>query len=140
MHQNVTNPEIFAEKLLSAKQQTFISSLLLGKSIVDACSACGCDNRTGHRWLKLPEVRAVLVETKQALYDATLDALMLGTRVSLDVLSEIRDDTTAPQATRLRAAQILLEQSLSLFKINTLEEKLRELEDLLRQGGSRRLS
>jgi phage terminase small subunit len=111
------------------KQDAFIQAMLAGKSIVDAAKASGISIRTAHRWLSLPHIQEAQKRAKQQIFDKAISQLMLDVEKARSTLTSIMDDTSAPCGARVRAAQILLEQSISIHKMGELEQGIAELKE-----------
>lgn len=131
MTENV-RPDDTSEPVLTPKQQKLITSLLAGCTIIDAAQESGISEKTAHAWLKLPHVTTAYHEAQQQVFDEALRLLMLDTTDARLTLRTIMQDTSAPHGNRVRAAQILLEQSIELHKLSDLERKLAVLEQVVK--------
>ncbi len=118
---------------VSPKQQKLIAALLAGQTIQNAASTAGCNEATAHAWLKLEHVRQAYNNAKRALFDEALSGLMLDVSEARATLRDIMKDAGAPHSSRVRAAQILLEQAIESHKMSELEAKIAELEDLVKK-------
>lgn len=126
-----------AGSALTAKQETFIMAMLSAPSIVEAARITGINEKTARRWLKLPEVRTAYQGAQREVYDASLTTLKLAVHDAVSVLTQTMKDELTPASTRVRAAQIVIEQAVELQKMSELEQKLVELEQRLQQQGVR---
>lgn len=118
---------------LSAKQHMLIAELVAGKTIQEAAKAAGVAERTAHRWLNLPEFQEAYRTAKVSMFEDALDKLKQYLPRALDKLNVHIDASTKPTAaTQVRAAQLVLEQAIEIYKLNIVEEKLAELEKLLK--------
>jgi hypothetical protein len=115
---------------LSVKQEQFIAALIAGNSIVVAAKAVGIAERTAHNWLKQPAFQDAYRAAKQVVYDDALEGLR-------DALSEaigtLKSNLKALEpAIQVRAAHIILTQSIQVHKIEVLEARIQELEEALK--------
>lgn len=118
---------------LSAKQSKFLAALLAGNTIITSAQVAGCNEKTAHAWLKLPHVKQAYKDAQQAVFDEAVNSLITDIGDARATLKVIMTDSEAPAATRVRAAQILLEQAIELHKMSELEARLAELEDQIKE-------
>jgi phage terminase small subunit len=121
-----------APQALSVKQEQLIAALLAGANIQVAASTAGVNEKTADRWLKLPHVQQALKDAQRALFDESLNSLMLGASEAVNTLTALMKDSEVPPGNRIRAAQIVLEQAIELHKMSELEARLAELEQLVK--------
>jgi len=87
--------------------------------------------RTGWRWLRLPAVKAALVEAQDtALAQVTRVAVGMMTD-ALSTLAAVMGDGNAPTASRVAAARAILENVLRFTDAVTLAERVAKLEERL---------
>lgn len=115
------------------KQDTFIQSLLAGNSIVTSAKAVGIAEKTAHLWLKLPSVQKAYRDAQHHVFDEALTGLMLDVGEARATLVAIMKDDEATPSVRVRAAQIILERAIEIHKVSELEEKIAELEQLVKE-------
>lgn len=121
------------EQKTTPKQDLFIQALLAGNSIVTAASTAKCNEKTAHQWLKQSHVQKAYRDAQRQVFNDALGQLMLDVGEARDTLKEVMKDSSAPHSARVRAAQILLEQSIKVHEISELEEKIVELEQLVKE-------
>lgn len=131
------SPEPESESL-SSKQQKLIAALLSGVTILDASKSIGIAEKTAHAWLKLPHVQAAYRDAQRSLFDASLSRLMLYTDDAIKTLHSIAKDQEETASSRVRAAQIILEQAIESHKMSELEQKIEQLERLIAEQGNNR--
>jgi phage terminase small subunit len=129
MSENVSPTE---ESELSIKQEQFIAALIAGNPIVVSAKAVGINERTAHRWFKQPHFRAAYQEAKQAVFDEALEGLRDGTKEAIDTLKS--NLKALEPSVQVRAAHIILTQSIQVHKIEVLEQRIAELEEALKAG------
>lgn len=121
------------ETSLTARQETFITALLSAPSIIEATRIAGIGEKTGRRWLQLPHVQAAYQAAQREVFDSSLTTLKLAVHDAVSTLSKLMKDEETPATSRIRAAQIILEQSIELHKMSELEQKIAELEQLVKE-------
>jgi phage terminase small subunit len=121
------------QQQLTAKQQKLITSLLSGIAIIDASKDAGISEKTAHAWLKLPHVHAAYQEAQQTIFDETLRLLMSDVNDARLTLRTIMKDESAPHGNRVRAAQIIFEQAMSIHKMSELDQKIAALEAIVQE-------
>lgn len=117
---------------LTPKQDKFIAALLAGNAIVVAAKVAGIGEKAAHAWLKLPHVQSAYKAAKHAVFDESLSSLMSGVDTAVKGIKDIAKDEEVPANVRLRAYQIWLEQAINLHKMGELEQKVEQLEQLLK--------
>lgn len=118
------------ESELSVKQQQLIAALIAGNHIVVAAKAVGIAEKTAHTWLKKPHVQEAYRAARQAVFDESLDELRDG--VSLAIAALKRNLTAIEPAVQVRAAHIWLTQAIQVHKMEQLEARLQELEEMVK--------
>ena len=117
---------------LTPKQDKLIAALLAGNSIVVAAKVAGTSEKAAHIWLKLAHVQMAYNAAKRTLFDESLSLLMFNVDDAIKGSKGIAKDTEVSANVRLRAYQIWLEQAVSLHKMSELEQKIEQLEQLLK--------
>ncbi len=126
------NPSSTGKEELSPKQQKLISELVSGKHINEAAKIVGINETTAHAWLKLPLFQQEYKAAKQAIFDDRLDKLRDGISIALKTLLKHMSNEETPPQVQVRAAQIWLEQSLEIHKMQAFEQRVIELEEKVR--------
>lgn len=114
---------------LSRKQETFIAALLTLPTFGAAAKAAGVSDKTAHQWIKQPHISQAYKDARKAAFEAALDTLQDFVAESIRTLRLVHLDKEAPHSVRVRAAQILLENAISIHKFSELEERLAVLEE-----------
>jgi phage terminase small subunit len=117
---------------LTIKQQQFLSALIAGNAIIVAAKVAGVSERTAHNWLKLPHVLAAYQSAKSIAFDEALEGLRDCTKEAIDTLKS--NLKALEPAVQVRAAHIILAQSIQVHKIELLEARIAELEEALKAG------
>lgn len=127
------NDTATAEPALTPKQGKLIEALLTPLSITAAARAAGIGEATARRWLKLPHFQAAYQAAQKQLFNQALTGLMQKVDRAIETLDRNMTGEDVPASTQVRAAQIVLEQAIAVHKMGELEEKYRELEQLVKQ-------
>jgi phage terminase small subunit len=105
-----------SEEKTTPKQDTFIQARLAGNSIVASAKIAGVAEKTAHAWLKLPHVQTAYRDAQRQVFSEALSQLMLDADEARSTLKDVMKDPLTPPGVRVRAAQIILEQSVSIHK------------------------
>jgi hypothetical protein len=116
------------EAAINPRQERLIEALLAGNSIIASAKIAGCNEKTARRWLKQNDVQAAYRTAQRVVFNEALSCLMIDIGDARAVLCAIMRDTEAPESSRVRAAQIILEQAIASYRTGELEERLCELE------------
>ena len=113
---------------LTPKQHKAVESLLTTWDTTAAAAAAGVSRDTLYKWMRSKEFRQALQDaTRASLENLSRGLVTLGTK-AMTVLSDALDDTTAPAAAKVRAAEIVLTKILALRELVDLEERITALE------------
>ena len=116
---------------LSAQQRQVLGSLLGGVPIVRAAEAAEVDPSSIYRWLKQPAFAEALREGRRQVAQQGLAQLQGLVADAVSVVRQILNDDTRTPTVRLRAAELVIEQTTRYLEIDDLERRLRELEAML---------
>jgi hypothetical protein len=123
----MTKPDI------SPRQRRFIAAMLTARTIAGAARQAGIVERTAHRYLADPRVRAVLDQIlDQALSHAARQATT-GMSQAVDLLHTILADDGAPPTARIAAARVLLLAGPRLHEAVALTQRLAALENEMKE-------
>lgn len=113
-----------------SREVAVIEALSCGKSQKDAAAAAGLSARTVARWLETPEFQRRVTVCREQMLE--VHTARLGSVVG-DAVETLRTlmAETAPPAVRLGAARTVLEQSLKLREVMSIEKRIGELESRL---------
>jgi len=126
-------PQNAADEKLTRKQQSLIAAMLSNPTLIEAARAVGVSDDTARRWLALPHVKAAYNEACNQLLDTALTGLALTVEKAIETLKRNLSED-APPPTQVRAAHIVLEQTLAIRKMGELEQRLADLEDRLSEA------
>ncbi len=121
---------------LSVKQELAINGLLKGNSIVDSAKNIGISEATLNRWLANSEFKVVLNERKGLIVDNCIDKLNLMGNKAIKVLDSILDNESASDNVKFNASKSILDMILKFNEQRNIIDKMKELEELLREKES----
>lgn len=121
---------------LNVRQELAINELLKGNSIVESAKIVGVSEATLNRWLANSEFKAVLNERKSLIVDNCIDKINLMGNKAITVLDSMLDDEKVSSNVRLNASKSILEMILKFNEQRNIIDKMKELEELLREKES----
>ena len=110
------------------KKEEAIAALLVHRNTEDAAKAVGIAPKTLLRWLQIPEFQAAFRAAKWATYSQTIGRLHQMSSTAVSVLGKTMADPATPPATRVRAADSILNHTIRAIETENLEARLSELE------------
>ena len=88
----------------------------------------GVGARTLYRWLKEPEFDAAYREAKRAAFSQSIARLHQMSGAAASTLGKVMVDPNTPPATRVRAADSILNHTAKAIEIEDIEARVSELE------------
>jgi hypothetical protein len=113
---------------LRPKQQAAVLALLNTRSIEEAATAAVVPVRTLYRWLQDPDFDAAYRDAKRASYGQGVARLHQMCSAAASTLGKVMVDAKTPPATKVRAADSILNQTAKAIQIEDIEARLAELE------------
>jgi hypothetical protein len=110
------------------KKEEAIVALLTNRSIEEAARATGIEPNTLLRWMKLPEFQKAYREAKWAAFGQSTARLHYLTSAAVSTLGKIMLDSKTPPATRVRAADSILDHTIKAIETEDIEARVAELE------------
>ena len=114
---------------LSRRAEQAIVALLEHGTQEKAAAAAGISTVTLWRLHRKPEFRKALLEARRDAFSQAIGRLQHGSSAAAATLLRIMCDATAPAASRMRAAQCVLDNAARGMSLQDLEIRLRELEN-----------
>ena len=120
------------------KQEEAIAALLTQRNVDEAAKSIGIDPKTLLRWMKVPEFKIAYREARRAAFSQTVARLQQGSSAAATTLLKIMVDQNAPYASRVRAAECVMNQTMKAIEVEDIEVRVSELEQaaqLSKSGG-----
>lgn len=111
---------------LSNKEKA-LSSLLATNSVREAAADCGLSEETLYRFLKEPEFKSEYRETRRQMVETSIARIQQASGEAIDTLK--RNLTCGNHSVEVRAAAIVLENSLKGVELTDILERLEALEN-----------
>jgi hypothetical protein len=124
---------------LTRKQEEAIVALLAQRSIEEAARVAGIGARTLYRWMEDPEFDAAYRKTRRTAFRQSVARLQQASSAAVSTLLKVMVDPTTPAATKVRAADSILDHSAKAIEIEDIEARVSELERAAEASGERRL-
>lgn len=122
---------------LSLKQARFIDALLVGSNIATAALTVGISESTAVRWHKLPQIKSRLRQARQELFEDRLAELKEAVPTAIKTLLKHMSDPETKPYVQVSAATAVLNLAVELYRSELLEERLVQIEELLRADGKK---
>jgi hypothetical protein len=111
-----------------------ITALLSHRSVDEAARAVGISPNTLLRWMKEPEFEAALQEARRMAFSQAIGRLQDAGGAAVTTVLKIMLDPKTPAGTRLRAAEVVLEQGTKATDMEELEDRVAKLERTAASG------
>jgi hypothetical protein len=110
------------------KMEQAIAALLSHRSIEDAAREVGISANTLVRWMKEPKFQAAFRDARRTMFSRAIGRLQDAAGAAATTVLKIMLDPNAPAPTRLRAAEVVLEQAAKAGEMERIEGRLARLE------------
>jgi transposase-like protein len=110
------------------KKEEAIVALLTHRTIEEAARSIGVDPKTLLRWMKEPEFDKAYRAAKRAAFGQSIARLHHLSSAAVSTLGKIMLDSATPPATRVRAADSILDHTTKAIEIEDIDARLSELE------------
>ncbi len=117
-------------KALTRKQELAVASLLSTSTIKDAAKAAGVSEVTLWRWLQDADFSTHYRAARRQVVERAVSELQAATGEAVEALK--RNLHCAHAATEVRAAQLIIEQSVKGIELMEMEERVKALEDSIK--------
>ena len=115
-------------KNLTPRKRKALEALLTSGDISQAANTAGVSRDSVYRWLRDPDFQGAMTEGTQAALQGLSQSLLTLGAAAAKTLQAALEDTTAPLAVKLRAADIVLTRLLQMRELVDLDKRLTELE------------
>jgi hypothetical protein len=106
------------------KKEDAIVALLTNRNIEDAARAAGVGTTTLMRWLKLPEFQRAYREAKKDAFSQAISRLHYLSSAAVSTLGKIMLDSKTPPATRVRAADSILDHVIKAIETEDIDARM----------------
>jgi hypothetical protein len=110
------------------KQEEAIAALLTQRNTDEAARVVGVAPKTLLRWLQIPEFNAAYREARRAAFRQSVARLQQASSAAVSTLLKVMVDPATPPATKVRAADSVLDHSAKAIEIEDIEARVSELE------------
>jgi hypothetical protein len=120
------------------KKEEAIVALLTQRTIEDAAHTVKVSTKTLLRWLKDPEFDAAYRAAKRVAFGQSIARLHHLSSAAVSILGKIMLDSATPPATRVRAADSILDHTAKAIEMEDIERRVSELEKVVEDQGRKR--
>ena len=110
------------------KREQLIIALLQQSDLEKAAASIGISPSTAYRIRKTPEFQAEYLEARREAVSQSIARLQQGSGAATSTLLKIMRDPKTPAATRVRAADRVMEHAKDFLEIEDAEMRLQRLE------------
>ena len=110
------------------KQEEAVAALLSQRNVDEAARVVGIAPKTLLRWLKEPGFDAAYRTARRAAFSQSIARLQQASSAAVSTLLKVMVDTNAPAASRVRAADCVLDHASKAIEIEDIEVRVSELE------------
>jgi hypothetical protein len=110
------------------KKEEVIAALLTQRNVEDAARVVGIGTRTLIRWLKIPEFQVAYLEARRGAVAQSNARLQQASSAAVSTLLKIMVDPGAPAASRVRAADRVLDHAKQAIENDDIEVRVAALE------------
>jgi len=110
------------------KKEQAIIALLTHRSIEEAAKSIGIGTQTLLRWMRVPEFQAAYRAAKREAFGQSIARMHYLTSAAVSTLGKIMLDSRTPPATRVRAADSILDHTAKAVENEDIEARVAALE------------
>jgi len=119
------------------KKEEAVIALLTHRTMEEAARAVNVATKTLLRWQKEPEFDAAYRSAKRAAFGQSIARLHHLSSAAVSTLGKIMLDSATPPATRVRAADSILDHTTKAIEIEEIEARVAALEAAAPKAGGR---
>ena len=112
----------------SARQDRIIVALLEHSAHEKAAVALGMSTVTLWRWMQKPEFAEAYRKARREAFSQSVARLQHASNAAVGTLLRVMTDREAPAASRVRAADVVLQGALRGMEVEDIEARVSELE------------
>ena len=110
------------------QKEEAIIALLSQRNVEEAARSVGIGPTTLLRWLKLPEFDAAYREARRLAFSQSIARLQQASSAAVSTLLKVMLDPSTPPATKVRAANSILDNAGKAIDIEDIQVRLTALE------------
>jgi transposase-like protein len=110
------------------QKEEAIVALLTHRTIEEAARSIGVDPKTLLRWMKEPDFDKAYRAAKRAAFGQSIARLHHLSSAAVSTLGKVMLDSATPPATKVRAADSILNHTAKAIEIEDIEARVTELE------------
>lgn len=122
---------------LGRKKEAAIVELLSQRNVEEAARAAGVGARTLYRWMKEADFDAAYRAARRAAFSQSAARLQQMCSAAVTTLGKIMVDPTSPVASRVRAADSVLDHAAKSIELEDIDVRVSELERAAEAAKSR---
>ena len=120
------------------KKEAAIAALLTARNTEEAARSIGIGPATLRRWQKEPEFDAAFREAQRLSYKQSIARMHQACSAAVSVLHKVMVDPATPPATKVRAADSVLNHTAKAIEIEDIEARVAALEATTVSGAQRK--
>jgi transposase-like protein len=128
------------DQKLGGKREAAVLALLSTRTVEEAARAVGVNARTLYRWMKEPEFAVAYRAAKKAAFGQSIARLHYLSTAAVSTLGKVMLDAETPPATKVRAADSILNHTAKAIEFEDIGARLANLEEATeanKRGGRR---
>jgi hypothetical protein len=110
------------------KKEAAVVALLSQRNVEEAARVAGVSASTLLRWLQVPEFQQSYRQARRDAYSQSIARLQRASSAAVSTLLTVMVDGNAPAASRVRAADCILEHATKAIELEDIEARVSELE------------
>jgi len=110
------------------KKEEAIAALLIQRNVEEAARAAGISTNTLLRWQQLPEFEDAYRKARRGAFSQSVARLQQASGAAVSTLLKVMVDPKTPPATRVRAADSVLDHSAKAMELGDIEARVADLE------------
>jgi len=122
------------------KKEDAIVALLTTRTVEEAARAVGVSTKTLLRWMKEPEFDTAYRAAKRAAFGQSIARLHQLASAAVTTLGKVMLEPGTPPATRVRAADSILDHTTKAIEIEEIEARVAALEVAAQKTDAKRLN
>ncbi|HEX3818807.1 MAG TPA: hypothetical protein VHW45_00660 [Candidatus Sulfotelmatobacter sp.] len=122
------------------KQEEAIAALLTQRNTEEAAKSIGVAPKTLLRWMQQPGFDKALRKARRVVYHQAIARLQQASPAAVTTLLKVMVDPATPPATKVRAADSILDHCAKAIELEDIEARVAELERAVAQDHPKAIS